>query len=183
MLFQRQGSSERVRQAYLPTRVGRLVLLYDGLQNMIRQLLDAARAPSLQSMRIRYRVDRDFEHFPPLSFGVHDYIITVLPFVATVVDVVDWKRLGLVTLSGQSHLGFFLCRSQVGAGCRHGCIGQLSGWIPWVGEGTFDNNDVEMIASLEVVDDRFYQEVGVVVVDWSAFRSLDGDSDFDYSVR
>jgi hypothetical protein len=59
----------------------------------------------------------------------------------------------------------------------------LSGWISWVGEGTFDNNDVEIIASHEVVDDRFYQEVGVVVADWSAFRSLDGDSDFDYSVR
>jgi hypothetical protein len=59
----------------------------------------------------------------------------------------------------------------------------LSGWISWVGEGTFDNNDVEIIASHEVVDDRFYQEVGVVVADWSAFRSLDGDSDFGYSVR
>jgi hypothetical protein len=166
-----------------PTRVGRSVLLYDSLQNVIRQLLNAARAPSSQSMRVRYRVDRDFEHFPPLSFGVHDYIITMLPFVATVVDVVDRKGLGLVTLSGQIHLGFFLCRSQVGAGCGHGGVGQLSGWISWVREGAFDNNDKEIIASHDAVDDRFYQEVGGVVADWSAFRSLDGDSDCDYSVR
>jgi hypothetical protein len=92
-------------------------------------------------MRVRYRVNRDFEHFPPLSFGVRDYIITVLPFVATVVDVVDRKGLGLVILSDQSHVGFFLCRFQVCAGCRYGDIGQLSGWISWVQEGVFDNND------------------------------------------
>jgi hypothetical protein len=40
----------------------------------------------------------------------------------------------------------------------------------------------EIIANHDVMDDKSYQEVGALVANWSAFRSLDGDSDCDYSV-
>jgi hypothetical protein len=33
------------------------------------------------------------------------------------------------------------------------------------------------------VDNTLYQEVSAVVADWSAFWSLDGDSNCDYFVR
>jgi hypothetical protein len=53
-------------------------------------------------MCVQYGVDRDFKYFPALPLCVHNNTVTVLPFIAIIVDVIYREEIDFISFSGKS---------------------------------------------------------------------------------